>query len=149
MLLRAKFAFLSFFFVLNLAHAEHDFVSNSIDRFPKIERKSGKLSLVIEAYTSKNGKYSSQLAERAEVWLNDRRLASMHRLSKEVVTEKDKRIFPFPTISLPPGYYFLTVRLYKLGWISGRKKWNGETFQVGIHSGKVSRIYKKIPIVLW
>lgn len=151
MLLRTKIAFLCVFLVLSitLSHAENLILGDSTNRFPKIEKKPGEISLVIETFTSKNTKISSQLAERVEIWLHDRRLASMDQFSTEVVTEKGKRIFPFPLISLPPGYYFLTVRLYKLGWISGRKKWNGKTFQVGIHSGKISRVYKKIPIVLW
>lgn len=117
--------------------------------FPNLEKKRGMLSLIVESYASKNVKFTSQLAEKAELWLGDICLAKLTKASSDVVSEKRRRIFPFPAIKLAPGYYFVTVRLYKKGWVSGRSKWKGETFQIGIHPGKICKIYKKIPFLLW
>ena len=115
----------------------------------QIEQGRGKLILSIESYSGKNAKRVSQLADRVEIWLGKKRIASMDASSGEVVDEGRRRIFPFAPIELEKGYYFITVRLYRKGTFSARQKWNGETFQVGIHPGKTTRLQKSIPIFLW
>lgn len=106
---------------------------------------SGRLTISIESFKGANPRRISQLADRVEVWLGDKRLAALNYSDPEVVNEKHRRIFLFPEINLDCGYYFITVRLYSPAALYGRDKWHGETFQVGIHPDKTSRVYKKIP----
>ncbi|MBU1107896.1 MAG: hypothetical protein KKB51_14580 [Candidatus Riflebacteria bacterium] len=105
----------------------------------------GRLTVSIESFKGANLRRVSQLADRVEIWLGDKRLAALNHSDIEVVKEKNRRIFLFPEISLNNGYYFLTVRLYSQASLYGRDKWHGEIFQVGIHPDKISRVYKKIP----
>jgi hypothetical protein len=104
----------------------------------------GRLSISIESFKGANPRRISRLADRVEVWLGDRRLASLDHTAPEVVKEKNRRIFLFPELTLANGYYFVTVRLYSHAVFYGRDKWHGETFQVGIHPERTSRVYKKI-----
>lgn len=118
--------------------------------FEKLPQGIGTLLLTVETFSGKNLKRVSQLADRVEIWLGARRIASLDAESPQVVKEgRRRRIFPFPPIELSCGYYFLTVRLYKKGLFSARQKWHGETFQVGIHPGSTTRLHKTIPIFLW
>lgn len=116
---------------------------------PEPVHGEGGLAVTLETFAGKNVKRASQLATRVELWLGDKRLASLDKDSQEVVSEKKRRIFIFPEIRLPAGYYFITARLYAHGSLHGRQKWHSETFQVGIHPGKTSRIFKKISFFLW
>lgn len=104
----------------------------------------GRLAISIESFKGANPKRISQLADRVEIWLGDKRLAALNHTDPEVVTEKNRRIFLFPELSFVNGYYFVTVRLYSHAALYGRDKWHGETFQVGIHPDKTSRVYKKV-----
>ncbi len=104
----------------------------------------GQLSVSIESFTGGNPRRISLMADRIEIWLGDHRLASLSYSDPEVVCERNRRIFLFPEISLENGYYFITARLYSHATLYGRDKWHGETFQVGIHPDKTSRVYKKI-----
>ncbi|MDN5279555.1 MAG: hypothetical protein PWR01_3520 [Clostridiales bacterium] len=115
----------------------------------KIPEGRGKIAVTIESFSGKNAKRVSQVADRVEIWLGAKRLASLDASSPEVVEENRRRIFPFEPIELDAGYYFLTVRMYRKGTFSARNKWNGETFQIGIHPGKIARIHKTIPFFVW
>jgi hypothetical protein len=116
----------------------------------RVPQGTGKLLLTVESFSGKNAKRVSQVADRVEIWLGARRIASLDANSPQVVEEgRRRRIFPFPPIELSSGYYFLTVRLYRKGSFSARQKWQGETFQVGIHPGRTTRLHKTIPIFLW
>lgn len=118
-----------------------------LDRVPA---GRGSLVLTVESFSGKNPKRISQVADRVEVWLGARRIASMDAESEESVIDGHRRtVFPLPAIDLEAGYYFITVRLYRRGSFSARSKWQGETFQIGIHPGRVTRIHKSIPIFLW
>ncbi len=116
----------------------------------KVPQGTGQLVLTVESFSGKDAKRVSQVADRVEIWLGARRIASLDANSPKVVEEgRRRRIFPFPPIELSSGYHFLTVRLYRKGSFSARQKWDGETFQVGIHPGRTTRLHKTIPIFLW
>lgn len=110
---------------------------------------TGRLSITIESFGGENPKRISQLADRVELWLGDKRLASLNHDFDEVVSERNRRVFYFPEIEMPVGYYFITVRLYSPGALHGRQKSHEQTFQVGIHPEKTSRVYKKMPFFHW
>jgi hypothetical protein len=116
---------------------------------PDPVRGKGELSVTIESYSGINPKRASQLADRAELWVGDRRIAALDLDSTDIDSEKNRRIFKFPEITLESGYYFITLRLYSQGALHGRHKSFEKTFQVGIHPDRVSRIYKKIPFFHW
>jgi len=118
--------------------------SQTAEGLPEPQRGEGKLSISIESFKGANPKRISRLAERVEIWLGDHRLASMNYTDPEVVREKNRRIFLFPELKFANGYYFITVRLYSSAAFYGRDKWHGETFQVGIHPGRTSRVYRKV-----
>jgi hypothetical protein len=117
--------------------------------FPKIQSGKGKLALVVESFHAKNAKGISRLADRVEIWLDNRRIASQNKEDPSVINEKKRRLFVFEPIELENGYYFVEIRLYATGCISARKKWSGEKFQVGIHPKKTTRISKKVPMIIW
>ncbi|MFZ5949063.1 MAG: hypothetical protein ACOYXC_00040 [Candidatus Rifleibacteriota bacterium] len=150
--LKSFFLFLLMLLVSAIIHASPDIVASFSDVEELIQTSpagKGKLVLTIESFAGKDVKRVSQLADRVEIWLGARRIASMNATDENVVTEKRRRLFPFDAIELPVGYYFITVRLYRQGSFYARDKWDGETFQVGIHSGKITRLQKSIPIFLW
>ncbi len=109
----------------------------------------GKLSVSIETFSGENPKRVGQLADRAELWLGYQRLASLNRDFDEVDSERNRRVFNFPEIVMHSGYYFITVRLYSPGALHGRQKSHEQTFQVGIHPDRISRVYKKMPFFHW
>ncbi|GAB4282105.1 MAG: hypothetical protein Kow0029_27500 [Candidatus Rifleibacteriota bacterium] len=118
-------------------------------RLNNIPEKNGQVVITIESFSGKNAKRISQLADRVEIWLGSKRIASMDSSAREVVDEGRRRLFPFPPIEMKPGYYFLTARLFRKGTLSARHKWKGETFQVGIHPGQISRVHKIVPFFVW
>ncbi|NLF96000.1 MAG: hypothetical protein GX569_04615 [Candidatus Riflebacteria bacterium] len=118
--------------------------SQAVEGLPEPRHGEGKLSISIESFKGANPKRISRLAERVEIWLGDKRLASLNSSDPEVVREKNRRIFLFPELEFASGYYFITVRLYSSAVLYGRDKWHGETFQVGIHPGRTSRVYRKV-----
>jgi len=126
------------------ASASPTVASLSAEGLPEPVRGEGRLSVSIESFKGGNPKRISRLADRVEIWLGDHRLASLNYTDPEVVKEKNRRIFLFPELELMNGYYFITVRLYSSAVFYGRDKWHGETFQVGIHPGRTSRVYKKV-----
>lgn len=109
----------------------------------------GRLSVTIETFTGENPKRITQQALRAELWLGDHRLASLNEDEGEVTREKNRRIFTFPEIELAAGYYFITIRLYSRGALHGRRKSHEQTFQVGIHPDRLSRVAKVMPFYHW
>lgn len=111
---------------------------------PEPIKGRGRLSVAIESFAGANPRRISRMADRVEIWLGDHRIASLNYTDPEVVREKNRRIFLFPEISLGNGYYFITARLYSHATLYGRDKWHGETFQIGIHPDKISRVYKKV-----
>ncbi len=110
---------------------------------------NGLLDVSIESFTGKNPKRITQIADRVELWLGQRRLASLNKGDQGVVEEKTRRIFVFSGISLPHGYYIVSARAYSPAVFYGRNKWHEERFQVGIHPGKTSRVYRKIKFFHW
>lgn len=109
----------------------------------------GRLSVSIETFSGGDPKRIAQQAGRVELWLGDLRLASLNEDFDEVNREKNRRVFNFPDIEMECGYYFITVRLYSPGDLHGRRKSHEQTFQVGIHPDRISRIYKKMPFFHW
>lgn len=123
--------------------------SSPVADLPDPVKGAGDLSLTIESFAGGNPKRISQLAQRVEVWLGDRRLASLNQDAPEVVNENRRRLFIFPDIRLPHGFYFITVRCYGPAALYGRQKWHGETFQVGIHPDKTTRVTRRITFFHW
>ncbi len=115
---------------------------------PKIISEKGHLSLSVESSRDGFSKRLFIIPDRAEIWLDNRRLASKSIGEPGTVREKHKALFLFPSIALESGYYFITIRLYYENPITNRRQWDGKTFQVGIHPGKITRISKKIRIGL-
>ena len=109
----------------------------------------GRLSITIETFTGENPKRIAQHAIRAELWLGDHRLASLNEDEENVSSEKNRRIFNFPELEMAYGYYFITVRLYSRGGWHGRRKSHEQTFQVGVHPDRLSRVYKIMPFFHW
>lgn len=109
----------------------------------------GHLSVSIETFSARNPKRVAQHAVRAELWLGDHRLASLNDDLAQVDNEKNRRVFNFPDIEMASGYYFITVRLYSHGDLHGRRKSHEQTFQIGIHPDRISRVYKKMPFFHW
>lgn len=116
---------------------------------PEPVRGKGKLSVSIESFRGENPKRVSQGAERVELWLGDKRIGSLNKDFDGVESEPGRRIFNFPDIELESGYYFITIRLYSPGAVHGRQKSHEQTYQVGIHPDKTSRVYKRIPFFHW
>jgi len=110
---------------------------------------NGFVSITIETARGENPRRISQTAQRVEIWLGDKRLSSLNKGDGLVKDTENGRVFLFPEIVLPSGYYFFTVRCYGPAAIFGRTKWHGETFQVGVHPDKVARIIKKIDFFHW
>lgn len=127
----------------------YELPSAPVVELPDPVKGNGDLSLTIESFAGGNPKRISQVAQRVEVWLGDRRLASLNQDDPEVVTENRRRLFVFPNIRLPQGFYFITVRCYGPAALYGRQKWHGETFQVGIHPDKTSRVSRRITFFHW
>ncbi|MGM0598236.1 MAG: hypothetical protein ACQETH_00345 [Candidatus Rifleibacteriota bacterium] len=109
----------------------------------------GKVAITLESFAGKNVKRVSQLAQRAEIWLGNKRLATLFDDSASVIKEKRRILFSFRPIRLPVGYYSLTARLYRRGSFYAREKHHDVNFQVGIHPGKIVKIYKSIPFFVW
>lgn len=109
----------------------------------------GYLQVTIESFVGYNFKRTSQLAQKVELWLGDKRLASLDGDDQEVINENKRRLFVFPKLNFSHGFYFITARCYGPAALYGRQKWHGETFQVGIHPGKTSRIVKRISFFHW
>lgn len=137
--------FSAVFFALNLA-AE---ISSDTADIPDPVSGVGRVAITIETARGGNPKRISQTAQRVEIWLGDSRLASLEKGDAMVEDTDRGRVFMFPEILLPHGYYFLTARCYGPAAIFGRRKWHGETFQIGIHPDKVSRVIKKINFFHW
>ncbi|MBF0499385.1 MAG: hypothetical protein HQM09_04595 [Candidatus Riflebacteria bacterium] len=91
----------------------------------------------------------SMVAQRVEVWRGDVALAALNTGDKGVEEAFHRRTFVFPELTLPVGYHFLTIRLYRAGPVSHDKKWKSETFQIGIHEGKSTVIKKSMPFFVW
>jgi hypothetical protein len=120
-----------------------------IEELPDPVSGEGQVAFTIETFSGENPKRISRLAHRVELWLGDRRLAALNAGDPEVVEEKNRRLFVFPAIKLPHGYYFITARCHGSAFLFGRDKWHGETFQVGIHPDATSRVYRKISFFHW
>ena len=109
----------------------------------------GQVAITLESFAGKNVKRISQLAQRAEIWLGNTRLATLFEDSPTVVKQKRRILFSFKPIKLTAGYYILTAKLYRKGSFYAREKHHDISFQVGIHPGKIVKIYKSIPFFVW
>jgi len=137
--------FSAVFFALNLAAK----ISTDTADIPDPVSGMGRVAITIETAREANSKRISHTAQRVEIWLGDSRLASLEKGDAMVEDTARGRVFRFPEISLPHGYYFLTARCYGPAALFGRRKWHGETFQIGIHPDLVSRVIKKISFFHW
>jgi hypothetical protein len=117
--------------------------------FPDPIRGVGTLTVVIESVQERTPRQRSILATRAEIWLRDRRLASLMKGEPGVAEARHRRTFSFPPLSLPAGYHFLTLRVYAEGWVSRDKKWKGLTVQVGVHPGQTTTLIRNVPFHVW
>lgn len=118
-------------------------------QFNEIPSGPGKVQISIESVAKMNPKGIAYLADRVEIWLGTRRLASLTADSPTVVKTKGSRRFSFEPIELEAGYYFLGIRLYRKGALHGREKSRLYPVQVGVHPGRVSMLNKQIQFFVW
>ncbi|HNW36573.1 MAG TPA: hypothetical protein PKM25_16670, partial [Candidatus Ozemobacteraceae bacterium] len=85
----------------------------------------GILDVVVTTVREKTPRQISILPERVELWAQDRLLASLENGEAGVENAFHRRIFNFPSITLPAGYYFLTIRGFAEGFVTREHKWKG------------------------
>lgn len=111
--------------------------------------KTGTLVLTVESIQERTPRMISMIAGRVEIWRGDDALAALNAGDTGVEEAFHKRTFTFPPLTLPVGYHFITLRVYREGPISREKKWKGETFQIGIHVGKPLLLKKRLSFFVW
>lgn len=109
----------------------------------------GTFHLVVVSVRAFNINVISQKGYRAELWLDNSLLAELDTNDVKVDNERNIRFFDFPYLSMKTGYYFIKLRLYSKGVLWKNEKFHEEIFQVGIHEGKTTSIYKKVPFLNW
>lgn len=110
---------------------------------------AGFLQVSIETVREQTPRMRSLTADQVEVWRGDVLLAMVAKGSPRVAEARHRRTFHFPTIPLPPGYHFLTIRVYAEGFLSREFKWKGRTMQVGIQPGRTTYLRKLFPFFVW
>ncbi len=116
---------------------------------PKPVGGYGFLNVVVESIEALNHSVISKKAERVELWLGHLLLYRLNKDDLNVRDYKTSRIFEFPSIELKTGYHFISIRLFKTGFLWKQEKYHEEIYQVGIHEGKRTTLRKKIPFLNW
>ena len=109
----------------------------------------GSLKVIVESVYERTPLQYSVLATRVELWIAERRLATLSKDEAGVSDLRHRRLFEFEPILMPPGYRFLTVRAYREGPLSRDEKWKGKTVQFGIHAGRETRLFIRLPFHVW
>ncbi|MBF0546469.1 MAG: hypothetical protein HQM08_18630 [Candidatus Riflebacteria bacterium] len=109
----------------------------------------GFLEISVESILEKTPKKFSKMAVKAEIWSGDIPLACLKKGDDGVIESPKSRKFCFPKISLPVGYYFITIKFFAEGMISRDLKWKSKIIQVGISSGKTTRVSEILPFFVW
>ncbi|NLI78051.1 MAG: hypothetical protein GX442_16660 [Candidatus Riflebacteria bacterium] len=109
----------------------------------------GSLKVIVESVYERTPRQYSALATRVELWIAERRLAALDKDEAGVSDLRHRRLFEFQPILMPPGYRFLTVRAYREGPLSRDGKWKGKTVQFGIHAGRETRLFIRLPFHVW
>ncbi len=109
----------------------------------------GSLKVIVESVHERTPRQYSVLATRVELWIAERRLAALSKNDAGVSDLRHRRLFEFEPILMPPGYRFLTVRAYREGPLSRDEKWKGKTVQFGIHPGRETRLFIRLPFHVW
>ncbi|NLI76999.1 MAG: hypothetical protein GX442_11230 [Candidatus Riflebacteria bacterium] len=109
----------------------------------------GSLKVIVESVYERTPRQYSGLATRVELWIAERRLATLAKDEAGVSDLRHRRLFEFEPILMPPGYRFLTVRAYREGPLSRDEKWKGRTVQFGIHAGRETRLFIRLPFHVW
>ncbi|HEY9070674.1 MAG TPA: hypothetical protein VIV61_10495 [Candidatus Ozemobacteraceae bacterium] len=121
---------------------------------PEIGRKvvpqgKGTLDVVITTVREKTPRQISIMPSRIEIWTRDQMIASLENGEPGVENGFHRRVFSFPPITLPAGYYHLTIRGFAEGFVTREMKWKGRIIQVGIHDGKTTRLREQLAMFVW
>jgi len=109
----------------------------------------GILDVVVTTVREKSPRQISILPERVELWAQDRLLASLENGEAGVENTFHRRTFSFSPITMPAGYYFLTIRGFAEGFVTRERKWKGRIIQFGIHDGKTTKLREALPMFVW
>lgn len=109
----------------------------------------GSLEVVVTTVREKTPRQISIMPDRIELWTQDRLLATLENGDAGVGNSFHRRIFTFPSLVLPAGYYFLTIRGFTEGFITREHKWKGKTVQIGIHDGKTTKVRETLSMFVW
>ncbi len=145
--LLSGFVFLVFFLPASIA-SDADSFKPEISSNP-VSLSNGDLLVTVETVREQTPKKRSILAKKVEIWEGEKLLSSLSDTDKQVESSFHHRIFRFPLIPLKNGYHFITIRAYAEGFISRDLKWKGRIIQVGIHSGRTTKLQKTLPFFVW
>jgi len=111
--------------------------------------ETGTLSVTVESVYERTPRMYSILAKRVELWISDRRVASISKKDPGVTDGFHRRIFFFPPIAVKKGFHFVSIRAFAEGFLSREDKWKGRIIQFGIRPGKETRIRITLPFHVW
>ena len=109
----------------------------------------GTLEVVVTTVREKTPRQVSIMPDRIELWAQDRLLATLENGEPGVENVFHRRTFSFPPLTLPAGYYFLTIRGFAEGFVTRERKWKGKTVQIGIHDGKTTKLREALSMFVW
>lgn len=109
----------------------------------------GALEVVVTTVREKTPRQVSIMPDRVELWAQDRLLATLENGEPGVENAFHRRTFSFPPLTLPAGYYFLTIRGFAEGFVTRERKWKGKTVQIGIHDGKTTKLREDLSMFVW
>ncbi len=109
----------------------------------------GILEVVVTTVREKTPRQVSIMPDRIELWAQDRLLATLENGEPGVENAFHRRTFSFPPMTIPAGYYFLTIRGFAEGFVTRECKWKGKTVQIGIHDGKTTKLREALSMFVW
>jgi hypothetical protein len=126
-------------------------VPNAPKKAPKIApvAEEGLFLLTVETIRRQTPKVRSILAKTVELWWKDALVGRLNDGDPGVENQFHQRIFRFPPLAFPPGYHFVTIRVFAEGFVTREMKQKSRTVQIGIHSGRATRLEKLFPFFVW
>lgn len=109
----------------------------------------GTLEVVVTTVREKTPRQVSIMPDRIELWTQDRLLATLEDGEPGVENAFHRRTFSFQPLTLPAGYYYLTIRGFAEGFVTRERKWKGKTVQIGIHDGKTTKLREALSMFVW
>lgn len=109
----------------------------------------GTLDVVVTTVREKTPRQISIMPDRVELWAQDRLLATLENGEPGVENAFHRRTFSFPPLTLPAGYYYLTIRGFAEGFVTRERKWKGKNVQIGIHDGKTTKLREALSMFVW